>query len=52
MKTVKVRFEQDPSLEQIEVVVRAPEQDAQVDALMERMSSDQPQEMLTVNDTR
>lgn len=37
MKTIKVRFEQDLSLEQIDVLVRAAERDAEVEALLRRI---------------
>ena len=37
MKTIKVRFEQDETLEQIDVLVRAAERDAEVEALLGRI---------------
>ncbi|MBR5109517.1 MAG: LytTR family transcriptional regulator DNA-binding domain-containing protein [Clostridia bacterium] len=49
MKKPSIRFERDPSLSQIEVVIRAPEQDDAVIALMERISG-QPPDMLTAFD--
>lgn len=49
MKKYIVRFERDPSLRQIEVVFRAPEQDAAVTELMSRLSGGPP-DTLTVFD--
>ena len=49
MKNLNVRFEADPSLDHIEVVIRAPAQDAEVSALMERFSG-QPPDSLAVFD--
>jgi DNA-binding LytR/AlgR family response regulator len=38
MKNIRIRFEQDPSLSDIEITVRASEQDAEVAALMEKIA--------------
>ena len=40
MKALNIRFEQDPDLEGIEVIVRASAQDVEVSALMERLASE------------
>ena len=50
MKKVHIRFEAEPSLEDIEVVVRASERDAEVEAYLERLSG-KPPEGLTVTDS-
>lgn len=50
MKRINVRFERDPSLAQIEVLVRASERDGTVTALIERLSG-QPPDLLKVTDT-
>lgn len=42
MDKVSVRFERDPSADGIEVIVRAPEQDASVTELMEKLSGRPP----------
>ena len=49
MKDIKVRFEKDPSLNQIEIVLRAPEQDEYVSELLQRLS-DTPSDTLTAYD--
>ena len=49
MKDIRIRFEQVPSLSDIEVTVRASEQDAAVTALMERIAGEEPH-TLTVLD--
>ena len=49
MKKVNVRFEPDPSLDHIDVLIRAPEQDKAVTELMERISGHIP-DKLTVFD--
>ncbi len=49
MKNIKVRFELDPALDQIEVLVHAPELDEEVEKLIERISA-HPPELLTVTD--
>ncbi|MCR5663631.1 MAG: LytTR family transcriptional regulator DNA-binding domain-containing protein [Oscillospiraceae bacterium] len=46
MKEIIVRFEQDPSLERIEVLVRASERGEELDALLERIGA-HPPELLT-----
>ena len=38
MKNIRIRFEQDPSLSDIEITVRASEQNAEVAALMEKIT--------------
>ena len=50
MKSIEVRFEQDGTLELIEVLVRAPERNEETDALMERISG-KPPNLLTVTET-
>ena len=42
MKKTDVRFERDPSLDRIEVLVRAPEEDAEVEALLALLVSRSP----------
>ena len=49
MKNISVRFEPDPTLAHIDVVVRAPERDAEVEALLDRLS-DRPPDTLAVFD--
>lgn len=49
IKNLKVRFEKDPSLDHIEIVLRAPEQDDSVSEFMMRLS-DTPSETLTAYD--
>lgn len=50
MKKLKLRFEQDKTLDEIEIVVRAAKKDAQVTALLESLSKDEPVK-LTVLDS-
>ena len=50
MKKLKLRFEQDKTLDKIEIIVRAAEKDAQVTALLESLSKDEPVK-LTVLDS-
>ena len=49
MADIDIRFEPDPSLDHIEVVIRAGEQDAAVRELMEKLSG-HPPDTLTVFD--
>ncbi len=49
MRRITVRFERTPEQDGIEVLVRAPERDAPVDALIERISGTPP-DALTVTD--
>ena len=49
MKQILVRFEPDPSLEKIEVVIRASEQDPDVTALMDQLTRPEP-DTITVFD--
>ena len=49
MKRISVRFERDESLEEIEILVRAPERDAEVASLLERLSEGPP-DALTATD--
>ena len=49
MKKINVRFEQDPSLEHIDVLVSASERDAEVEALLEIISKSPP-DLLAVTD--
>lgn len=50
MKEIKIRFEQQPELEQVEVVIRAAERDAVIDGLIERITGEAPK-LLTVTST-
>ena len=50
MKKPEIRFERDPSLERIEVLVRAPERNEGVEELLERLSGNSP-DLLTVTGT-
>ncbi len=50
MKEIKIRFERDEALEGIDVLVRAAERDAEVEALLER-AADAPPALLTVTGT-
>ena len=43
MKKITVRFEPDPTLDHIEVLLRAPERDEEVEALLERLSGHSPE---------
>ena len=49
MKKINIRFEQDKTLDSIDVVIRASEKDNAVDLLMSRLSQNMPQK-LTVLD--
>ena len=49
MKEIRIRFEQDTALSDIEITVRASGQDAEVSALMARIAGEMPQ-TLTVFD--
>ncbi len=49
MKKYNIRFERDPSLSEIDIVIRAPEKDDTVTALMEKLSV-LPPDTLTVFD--
>ena len=49
MKKLTIRFEQDPSAEEIEVIVRASEKDEQVGALLEKIRPS-AEKTLTVSD--
>ena len=49
MKKINIRFERDKTLDGIDVVIRAGEKDADVEALMEQLSQQLPQK-LTVLD--
>ena len=49
MKKLNIRYEQDETLEQIDVVIRANERDAEVDALIEQLTR-QDAKTLTVLD--
>lgn len=42
MREIRARFERDEALEHIDVLVRAPERDAAVNALLERISGETP----------
>ena len=42
MRKIEVRFETDPSLDRIEVLVRGPERDGEAEALMERIAGRPP----------
>lgn len=43
MKKVEFRFEREPALTQIEVVIRAPEEDAQVASLIRQLGGEAPE---------
>ena len=45
VKTITVRFEPDPALNHIDVLIRAPEQDEEVAALMEKLSGGRPEQL-------
>ncbi|MCR5137316.1 MAG: LytTR family transcriptional regulator DNA-binding domain-containing protein [Oscillospiraceae bacterium] len=49
MRQINIRFECDPSLDSIEILIQAPEQDEAVTALMEQISG-RPQDTITVFD--
>lgn len=49
MKEIKVVFEKDPSTDHIEVTVRAPEKDAEVEALLERIPDHPPDTILAAD---
>lgn len=49
MKKLNIRFEQDPALEDIDVVIRASEKDPDIDLLIAQLSQNLPQK-LTVLD--
>ena len=49
MAKITIRFEPDPALDHIDVLIRAREQDAEVTALMERLSGQTP-DTITVFD--
>lgn len=49
MRKLRIRFEAAPEAREIDVLVRAPERDAEVDALIERISG-KPQTGLTATD--
>ena len=49
MKTIKVIFEEDPSSDQIEVRIRAPEKDKEVTDLIERISVLPPDTILAAD---
>ncbi len=51
MEKISIRFEPDPGLNHIEVLIRAPELDPDVSALMEQLSYQQS-DMITVLDDR
>ena len=51
MKNIRIRFEQDPALADIEITVRAAGQDAEVTALMEKITGRESR-TLTVRDGR
>ena len=48
-KKLKISFEADPSVNEVEVIVRARERDGEIDALIERITEKAP-ETLTVTD--
>ena len=49
MKKINVRFERDKTLDGIDIVIRASEQDSEVDSLIAQLSQNTPQK-LTVHD--
>lgn len=50
MRELRIRFEADPALDGIEVLIRAPEDDAQVAALRKRLAAFAEEESITVFD--
>ena len=50
MRKINVIFEKDPGAEDIEVLIRAPERDGEVEALIERAAG-RPPDVITVTDT-
>lgn len=51
-KPIRIRFERDPDIGQIEVVIRAPEQDASVTELMEMLSGRTQEAIMAYDDDR
>ena len=49
MLNTQFRFEEDPGLDQIEILIRAPKRDEQVEAILKQLSAS-PQKTLTVFD--
>lgn len=49
MKKINIRFEADPSLEDIDVLLRAAERDAEVNACIERISAKPPAELIVTD---
>ena len=49
MRKINIRFERDPELREIEVLIRAPERDAETEALLERIRVS-PADTLTAAD--
>ncbi len=49
MKNCNIRFERDPSLDHIEVVIRAPERDETVAELMEKLADKPPDKLMVFN---
>ena len=50
MRKIRVLFEEDPSLKEIEVRVRAPERDAETDALIARISNEAPEALVVTGE--
>ena len=46
MKTIRVHFEPEPALDHIDVVIRAPEMDEDVSALMDQLSGHPPDTLM------
>ncbi len=49
MKNCNIRFERDPSLDRIEVIIRAPERDETVAELMEKLADKPPDKLMVFN---
>ena len=52
MKKINIRFEQDSSLEQIEVIVRAKDRDAQVSGIIESIAGKKPQSFTVIDSNK
>ena len=52
MKKINIRFEQDDNEQGIDIVIRASEQDAQVSALIEKLTQQRPQRLTVLDGDR
>ena len=50
MQEVRVRFEQDKALDHIDVVIRAGEQTAQIEQLLQKLAQNTPRELTVLDD--